>query len=61
MVLGSAAVFYFPLRRVWARAEQTPAGTRLRIAAVTNKDVLFAREFEQLALAMDGAIRSGVR
>ena len=57
MVLGSAAVFYFPLRRVWARAEETPNGTRLRIAAVSNKDVLFAREFEKLALAIDGAVR----
>ena len=56
MVLGSAAVFYFPLRRVWARAEETPAGVRLRIAAVSNKDVLFAREFEKLALGIDGAV-----
>ena len=56
MVLGSAAVFYFPLRRVWARVEATPAGTKLRIAAVTNKDVLFAREFERLALTLDGAV-----
>jgi cytochrome c biogenesis protein len=56
MVLGSAAVFYFPLRRVWVRADETPHGTRLRVAAVSNKDVLFAREFEKLALAIDGAV-----
>ncbi|HEU5314991.1 MAG TPA: cytochrome c biogenesis protein ResB [Chloroflexota bacterium] len=53
MVLGSMAVFYFPLRRVWVRVDPTPAGARLRVAAVTNKDVLFAREFERLTLAID--------
>jgi cytochrome c biogenesis protein ResB len=53
MVLGSIAVFYFPLRRVWVRVDPTPGGARLRVAAVTNKDVLFAREFEQLTLGLD--------
>lgn len=56
MVLGSVTVFYFPLRRVWVRVDPTPEGARLRVAAVTNKDVLFAREFERLTLDLDRAI-----
>jgi cytochrome c biogenesis protein len=56
MVLGSVTVFYFPLRRVWVRVDPTPDGARLRVAAVTNKDVLFAREFERLTLDIDRAI-----
>lgn len=58
MVLGSAAVFYFPLRRIWVRADATPEGTKVRVAAVTNKDVLFAREFERLALEIDSEIHA---
>jgi cytochrome c biogenesis protein len=53
MILGTIAVFNFPLRRVWLRADSGPAGVRLRLAAVSNRDVLFAREFESLALAVD--------
>ena len=68
MVLGTIAVFNFPLRRLWVRADEVPnertgpneqaagvtsANVRLRIAAVTNRDVLFAREFEKLALSID--------
>lgn len=53
MILGTLAVFNFPLRRVWLRAEPGAAGVRLRLAAVSNRDVLFAREFESLALAVD--------
>jgi cytochrome c biogenesis protein len=84
MVLGTLAVFHFPLRRVWLRAEPLTAhegrrtddesgatyvlrpssfvgrasapGVRLRLAAVSNRDVLFAREFEALALALDDEI-----
>lgn len=74
MMAGILAVFNFPLRRVWVRAETTgeaPAGeapdgagaapgrgrgVRLRLAAVSNRDVLFAREFESLALAVDQQI-----
>lgn len=53
MVIGIMTVFYFPLRRIWARAEPHGDGVRLRFAAVSNRDVLFAREFEQLALTVD--------
>jgi cytochrome c biogenesis protein len=56
MVLGSAAVFYFPLRRIWVRVDPSSDGARLRVAAITNKDVLFAREFERLTLAIDREI-----
>jgi cytochrome c biogenesis protein len=57
MVLGTMAVFYFPLRRIWVRAEPAgDGGVRLRVAAVANRDVLFAREFEQLALDIDKEI-----
>jgi cytochrome c biogenesis protein len=58
MLLGVLAVFHFPLRRVWARAEAEGEGARLRLASVSNRDVLFAREFEGLALAVDREIRS---
>jgi cytochrome c biogenesis protein ResB len=62
MVAGTLAVFHFPLRRVWVRAEPGTGagegqGVRLRLAAVSNRDVLFAREFEALALAIDGEIQ----
>jgi cytochrome c biogenesis protein len=72
MLIGMIVVFNFPLRRVWARAEAVDAGSedadgasgasrgdrsvRLRLAAVSNRDVLFAREFEALALAIDRQI-----
>ncbi|HEX2035924.1 MAG TPA: cytochrome c biogenesis protein ResB [Chloroflexota bacterium] len=59
MLVGALAVFNFPLRRVWARAEPLGAdrpGVRLRLAAVGNRDVLFTREFEALALAIDRQI-----
>jgi cytochrome c biogenesis protein len=77
MLAGILIVFYFPLRRVWARLEPAesgdapallalapsddgapggdgapPAGVRVRLAAVSNRDILFAREFEALALAI---------
>jgi cytochrome c biogenesis protein len=60
MLLGILAVFNFPLRRIWARAEPEGSagdGVRLRLAAVGNRDVLFAREFEALSLAVDREIR----
>lgn len=53
MVGGAALVFYFPLRRVWVRVDEAGETLRVRVAAVTNKDVLFAREFERLSLAID--------
>ncbi len=56
MVLGSVTVFNFPLRRLWVRVDAETDGTRVRLAAVTNKDVLFAREFERLTLALDRAL-----
>jgi cytochrome c biogenesis protein len=57
MLLGAVTVFNFPLRRVWARAEPAPdGGVLLRLAAISNRDVLFAREFESLALAIDREI-----
>lgn len=58
MLLGMLAVFNFPLRRVWARAEAGSTGTRLRLAAVSNRDVLFAREFEGLSLAIDREVEA---
>lgn len=63
MLIGALAVFNFPLRRVWARAEATDdgSGIRVRLAAVTNRDVLFAREFESLALALDKQITGVAR
>jgi cytochrome c biogenesis protein len=39
-----------------AHHSSTP-GVRVRLAAVSNRDVLFAREFERLALAIDEQIR----
>jgi cytochrome c biogenesis protein len=66
MVLGILAVFYFPLRRVWVRAEpleetgdksgDETGKVRVRVAAIGNRDVLFAREFERLSLAIDQEI-----
>ncbi len=74
MMAGILAVFNFPLRRVWIRAEAAGGAeggdvqrhglsevgaqydVRLRLAAVSNRDVLFAREFESLALAIDREI-----
>jgi cytochrome c biogenesis protein len=55
MVLGIIAVFYFPLRRLWVRADVRPdgGGITLRVAAIGNRDVLFSREFETLALAIE--------
>jgi cytochrome c biogenesis protein len=61
MLLGVLAVFNFPLRRVWARAEPAPGGVRLRLASVSNRDVLFAREFEGLALTVDKEVTALVR
>jgi cytochrome c biogenesis protein ResB len=61
MLLGVLAVFNFPLRRVWARAEPGPEGVRLRLASVSNRDVLFAREFEGLALSVDKEVTALVR
>jgi cytochrome c biogenesis protein len=56
MLLGVIAVFNLPLRRIWVRAEPDGDGVRLRLASVANRDVLFAREFEGLALAIDREI-----
>ncbi len=61
MVLGTVAVFYFPLRRIWVRAEPFGDGVKVRVAAVANRDVLFAREFEQLALDIDNEIMALAR
>jgi cytochrome c biogenesis protein ResB len=61
MLLGVIAVFNFPLRRIWVRAEAEGEGIRLRLASVSNRDVLFAREFEGLALAIDREIAPLVR
>jgi len=36
----------------------SPSGVRVRLAAVSNRDVLFAREFEKLALEIDQRIRN---
>jgi cytochrome c biogenesis protein len=40
-----------------AKGPSSPSGVRVRLAAVSNRDVLFAREFERLALAIDEQIR----
>jgi cytochrome c biogenesis protein len=56
MVLGIVTVFYFPLRRLWLRVDPRAEGIQVRIAAVTNRDVLFAREFESVALEIDAAV-----
>jgi cytochrome c biogenesis protein len=58
MVLGILAVFYFPLRRIWVRADpgERTGTVRVRVAALANRDVLFAREFERLSLAIDKEI-----
>ncbi|HEX2517548.1 MAG TPA: cytochrome c biogenesis protein ResB [Chloroflexota bacterium] len=61
MLLGVLAVFNFPLRRVWARTDPGPEGVRLRLASVSNRDVLFAREFERLALTVDQEVTALVR
>ncbi|HEV2126428.1 MAG TPA: cytochrome c biogenesis protein ResB, partial [Chloroflexota bacterium] len=62
MIIGTIVVFHFPLRRLWVRID-TPddagtsdpgsTGVRLRVAAIGNRDILFAREFETLALTLE--------
>ena len=50
MVLGLVAVFYFPHRRVWALCEPAENGrTRVRLAAVSQRDVGIDEEFRRLS------------
>lgn len=56
MIVGMLAVFNFPLRRIWARADADGEGVRLRLAAISNRDVLFTREFETLSLTISKEI-----
>ncbi len=59
MLAGMLVVFNFPLRRVWARLDPLDeGGVRLRMAAVSNRDVLFAREFEKVSLEIDRRVRA---
>ncbi len=49
MVLGSMAVFYLPLRRIWARIEASPnGGSVVTLASAHVNEVLFAHEFNAL-------------
>jgi cytochrome c biogenesis protein len=58
MLVGMLIVFNFPLRRVWVRLDPAESGgVRIRLAAVSNRDVLFAREFERLTLQIDEQVR----
>ena len=49
MVMGSMAVFYLPLRRIWARIETSPdGGSVVTLASAHVNEVLFAHEFAAL-------------
>lgn len=62
MIIGTMVVFHFPLRRLWVRIDAQEqdgasdigdAGVKLRVAAIGNRDILFAREFESLSLTLE--------
>ncbi|TAK36855.1 MAG: cytochrome c biogenesis protein ResB [Chloroflexota bacterium] len=49
MVIGLIMVFYFPHRRLWARCQPGADGqTEIWMAAITRRDLPFAREFQFL-------------
>lgn len=49
LIAGTALVFFFPSRRVWARVRRDSDGSDLRLAAVVRHDVGFEAEFVRLS------------
>jgi cytochrome c biogenesis protein len=59
LVLGVALVFFFPNRRIWARARAASEGSLVEIGALTRHDVMFEAGFGSLVdnvkVALTGA------
>ena len=61
LVAGVGLVFFFPVRRIWARVRQTDSGAVIDIAAASRHDISFRTAFraliDRLELALSGASR----
>jgi cytochrome c biogenesis protein len=49
LIAGTALVFFFPSRRVWAQIRRGPDGSAIHVAAIVRHDVGFQAEFERLS------------
>jgi cytochrome c biogenesis protein len=49
LVAGTAVVFFFPTRRVWAQARAGDAATTVRLGAIVRHDVGFGADFQRLS------------
>jgi cytochrome c biogenesis protein len=58
LVAGTALVFFFPVRRVWAQVRRGPDGSLLHVGAIVRHDVGFSAEFarftDELTTAFNG-------
>lgn len=48
LVLGVMLVFFFPVRRIWARISSATSGSRIQVAALASHDVTFETAFRSL-------------
>lgn len=55
LVLGMAAVFYFPHRRYWLRLRKAGEATEVDVVGVAGRDPGFGREFEELVGELERA------
>jgi cytochrome c biogenesis protein len=59
LVAGVGLVFFFPVRRIWARVRQTDGGAVIDIAAASRHDISFRTAFrsliDRIELALSGA------
>ena len=59
LIAGTAVVFFFPSRRVWALVRPDRAGTStVQVAAIVRHDVGFGAEFERMGEEIRVTIKS---
>lgn len=59
LVLGMAAVFYFPHRRYWLRLRNAGGSTRVDVIGVAGRDPGFGGEFAELVGELERATAAG--
>jgi cytochrome c biogenesis protein len=61
MLLGTIAVFYLPLRRIWVRVVPGDGGATVQVASTNPRGVLADREFADLAERIRAATKESHR
>jgi cytochrome c biogenesis protein len=61
LVAGTAMVFFFPSRRVWALVRGTEGGSALHVGAVIRHDVGFEAEFTRVSQEIDAALAASAK